>query len=122
MNMKKITLLCLASLLASPAAMALQVGVTMAQMDDVFLSRLRGYIAERAKTYPDMKVQFEDAQGAVDKSLGQVQSLLMRKSTSLSLIRSILRGQRILPMRLAPRKSRSSISTVCPLIRKWAMA
>ncbi|HDT5989446.1 TPA: substrate-binding domain-containing protein [Raoultella planticola] len=77
--MKKITLLCLASLLASPAAMALQLGVTMAQMDDVFLSRLRGYIAERAKTYPDMKVQFEDAQGAVDKSLGQVQSFINAK-------------------------------------------
>ncbi|GAA3612205.1 sugar ABC transporter substrate-binding protein [Gibbsiella dentisursi] len=48
-------------------------------MDDVFLSRLRGYIIEQGKTYPDMKIQFEDAQGAVDKQLSQVQNFINGK-------------------------------------------
>lgn len=77
--MKKIILLCLTLLSISPAVFAVQVGVSIAQMDDVFLSRLRGYIIEQAKTYPDMKIQFEDAQGAVDKQLSQVQSFINSK-------------------------------------------
>ncbi|ENZ5478798.1 hypothetical protein P805_00337 [Serratia marcescens BIDMC 44] len=77
--MKKVILLCLTLLLLSPAAFAVQVGVSIAQMDDVFLSRLRGYIIEQAKNYPDMKIQFEDAQGAVDKQLSQVQSFIIGK-------------------------------------------
>ncbi|QUG75323.1 substrate-binding domain-containing protein [Erwinia sp. E602] len=77
--MKKTILLCLAVLTAAPAAFATQVGVTIAQMDDVFLSRLRGYVIEQSKQYPDMKLQFEDAQGAVDKQLSQVQSFISAK-------------------------------------------
>jgi ribose transport system substrate-binding protein/inositol transport system substrate-binding protein len=77
--MKKIILLCITLLSLSPSVFALQVGVSIAQMDDVFLSRLRGYIIEKAKTYPDMKVQFEDGQGAVDKQLSQVQSFINGK-------------------------------------------
>lgn len=77
--MKKIILLCLTLLSLSPAVYAVQVGVSIAQMDDVFLSRLRGYISEQAKTHPDMKIQFEDAQGAVDKQLSQVQSFINGK-------------------------------------------
>jgi ribose transport system substrate-binding protein/inositol transport system substrate-binding protein len=77
--MKKIILLCLTLLSLSPAVYAVQVGVSIAQMDDVFLSRLRGYIIEQAKTHPDMKIQFEDAQGAVDKQLSQVQSFINGK-------------------------------------------
>ncbi|BEM58180.1 substrate-binding domain-containing protein [Serratia nematodiphila] len=78
--MKKIILLCLTLLSLSPAAFAVQVGVSIAQMDDVFLSRLRGYIIEQAKNYPDMKIQFEDAQGAIDKQLSQVQSFIIGKA------------------------------------------
>ncbi|MFS2224138.1 substrate-binding domain-containing protein [Pantoea sp. B65] len=78
--MKKIILLCLTLLsVISPSVFALQVGVSIAQMDDVFLSRLRGYVIDRSKTYPDMKLQFEDAQGAVDKQLSQVQSFINGK-------------------------------------------
>ncbi len=77
--MKKTILLCLALSSLSPAVHALQVGVSIAQMDDVFLSRLRGYVIERSKTYPDMKLQFEDAQGAVDKQLSQVQNFIDAK-------------------------------------------
>ncbi|MBK0003703.1 MULTISPECIES: substrate-binding domain-containing protein [unclassified Erwinia] len=77
--MKKSLLLCLTLLTLSPAAFAVQVGVSIAQMDDVFLSRLRGYVLDQSKTYPDMKVQFEDAQGAVDKQLSQVQNFINGK-------------------------------------------
>lgn len=77
--MKKIILLCLSLLSLSPSVFAVQVGVSIAQMDDVFLSRLRGYIIERAKIHPDLKLQFEDAQGAVDKQLSQVQSFINGK-------------------------------------------
>ncbi|CAI2507406.1 D-galactose/ D-glucose-binding protein [Serratia ficaria] len=77
--MKKVILLCIALLSVSPSVLAVQVGVSIAQMDDVFLSRLRGYVVERAKTYPDLKLQFEDAQGAVDKQLSQVQSFINGK-------------------------------------------
>lgn len=77
--MKKTHLLCLTLLTLSPAAFAVQVGVSIAQMDDVFLSRLRGYVLDQSKTYPDMKVQFEDAQGAVDKQLSQVQNFINGK-------------------------------------------
>lgn len=77
--MKKIILLCLTLLSISPSVFAIQVGVSIAQMDDVFLSRLRGYIIEHAKQYPDMQVQFEDGQGAVDKQLSQVQSFISAK-------------------------------------------
>ncbi|MEJ4046899.1 substrate-binding domain-containing protein [Erwinia sp. SLM-02] len=77
--MKKTLLLCLTLLTLSPAAFAVQVGVSIAQMDDVFLSRLRGYVLDQSKTYPDMKVQFEDAQGAVDKQLSQVQNFINGK-------------------------------------------
>lgn len=77
--MKITGLLLLALLSLSPAAFAVQVGVSIAQMDDVFLSRLRGYVLDKSKTYPDMKVQFEDAQGAVDKQLSQVQNFINGK-------------------------------------------
>ncbi|GLR09622.1 rhizopine-binding protein [Mixta theicola] len=77
--MKRFALIALTLLSLSPAAFAVQVGVSIAQMDDVFLSRLRGYIIEQAKTHPDMKIQFEDAQGAVDKQLSQVQSFINGK-------------------------------------------
>ena len=77
--MKKTGLLLLALLSLSPAAFAVQVGVSIAQMDDVFLSRLRGYGVDKSKTYPDMKAQSEDAQGAVDKQLSQVQNFINGK-------------------------------------------
>lgn len=77
--MKRLILFCLIFFSLSPAVFAVQVGVSIAQMDDVFLSRLRGYIIEQGKTYPDMKIQFEDAQGAVDKQLSQVQNFINGK-------------------------------------------
>ncbi len=77
--MKKIILLCLSLVCITPHAFATQVGVSIAQMDDVFLSRLRSYMADKAKTIPDIKLQFEDAQGAVDKQLSQVQSFINQK-------------------------------------------
>jgi len=77
--MKRLILFCLILFSLSPAVFAVQVGVSIAQMDDVFLSRLRGYIIEQGKTYRDMKIQFEDAQGAVDKQLSQVQNFINGK-------------------------------------------
>ncbi|MEJ5177117.1 hypothetical protein [Erwinia sp. MYb416] len=49
--MKKALIAFIALLTVVPPAFSeTRVGVSMAQMDDVFLSRLRGYISERAKT------------------------------------------------------------------------
>jgi len=78
--MKKALIAFIALLTVVPPAFSeTRVGVSMAQMDDVFLSRLRGYISERAKTHPELDVQYEDAQGAVDKQLTQVQSFINQK-------------------------------------------
>ncbi|WP_455818939.1 sugar ABC transporter substrate-binding protein [Pseudomonas cerasi] len=78
--MKKTLIAFIALLVIVPPAFSeTRVGVSMAQMDDVFLSRLRGYISERAKTHPELTVQYEDAQGAVDKQLTQVQSFINQK-------------------------------------------
>ncbi|NIY49881.1 substrate-binding domain-containing protein [Cedecea colo] len=77
--MKKFILLCLALITISPSVFALQVGISFSQMDVVFHSLLRTHIIERAKEYPDMKIQFEDAQGAPDKQLSQVQNFINGK-------------------------------------------
>ncbi|HHD7473807.1 TPA: substrate-binding domain-containing protein [Klebsiella oxytoca] len=77
--MKKFILLCCALLSISPSVFALQVGISFSQMDVVFHSLLRSHIIEHAKDYPDMKIQFEDAQGAPDKQLSQVQNFINGK-------------------------------------------
>lgn len=77
--MNKFILLCLTLIAATPSAFALQVGISFSQMDVVFHSLLRKHIIERAKEYPEMKIQFEDAQGAPDKQLSQVQNFINGK-------------------------------------------
>ncbi|GLR09621.1 rhizopine-binding protein [Mixta theicola] len=77
--MKKLILFCLALISISPSAFALQIGISFSQMDVVFHSLLRAHIIEHAKEYPDMKIQFEDAQGAPDKQLSQVQNFINGK-------------------------------------------
>ncbi|HHD7482068.1 TPA: hypothetical protein ACOVJJ_005416 [Klebsiella oxytoca] len=77
--MKKFALIALTLFSLSPTAFALQVGISFSSMDVVFHSLFRAHIIEHVKDYPDMKIQFEDAQGAPDKQLSQVQILLTVK-------------------------------------------
>lgn len=72
--MKKL-LLTLLILLCIPTAFAeVRIGVSIAQVDDVFLAQMRDYMASYAKQLPDVKLQFEDAQGDVVRQLNQVQN------------------------------------------------
>ena len=59
----------------SPLAMAdVHIGVSIAQVDDVFLAQMRDYMAAHAKELPGVTLQFEDAQGDVVRQLNQVQN------------------------------------------------
>ncbi|WP_213881861.1 sugar ABC transporter substrate-binding protein [Pseudomonas sp. dw_358] len=72
--MKK-TLLAWFFVLISPLAMAdVRIGVSIAQVDDVFLAQMRDYMAAHAKELPGVQLQFEDAQGDVVRQLNQVQN------------------------------------------------
>lgn len=72
--MKKM-LATLAFVLISPLAMAdVRIGVSIAQVDDVFLAQMRDYMAAHARELPGVQLQFEDAQGDVVRQLNQVQN------------------------------------------------
>lgn len=71
--MKKQLLTLLFSVLLSPLALAdVRVGVSIAQVDDVFLAQMRDYMAAHAKQLEGVTLQFEDAQGDVVRQLNQV--------------------------------------------------
>lgn len=73
--MKKQLLAALLTLAISPWAMAdIRIGVSIAQVDDVFLAQMRDYMAAHAKELPGVTLQFEDAQGDVVRQLNQVQN------------------------------------------------
>jgi ribose transport system substrate-binding protein/inositol transport system substrate-binding protein len=73
--MKKQLLATLLTLAISPWALAdIRIGVSIAQVDDVFLAQMRDYMAAHAKQLPDVTLQFEDAQGDVVRQLNQVQN------------------------------------------------
>ncbi len=59
----------------SPLALAdTHIGVSIAQVDDVFLAQMRDYMAAHAKQLQGVTLQFEDAQGDVVRQLNQVQN------------------------------------------------
>ena len=73
--MKKHLLAALFTLAISPWALAdIRIGVSIAQVDDVFLAQMRDYMAAHAKELPGVSLQFEDAQGDVVRQLNQVQN------------------------------------------------
>ena len=73
--MKKQLLAALLSLAITPWALAdIRIGVSIAQVDDVFLAQMRDYMAAHAKELPGVTLQVEDAQGDVVRQLNQVQN------------------------------------------------
>ena len=73
--MKKQLLAALFTLAVTPWALAdIRIGVSIAQVDDVFLAQMRDYMAAHAKELPGVTLQFEDAQGDVVRQLNQVQN------------------------------------------------
>ncbi|MHA6137405.1 sugar ABC transporter substrate-binding protein [Pseudomonas mohnii] len=73
--MKKRLLTYLFAALFTPLALAdIRIGVSIAQVDDVFLAQMRDYMAAHAKELPGVTLQFEDAQGDVVRQLNQVQN------------------------------------------------
>lgn len=71
--MKKQLLTLLFSVLLSPLALAdVRIGVSIAQVDDVFLAQMRDYMVAHAKQLEGVTLQFEDAQGDVVRQLNQV--------------------------------------------------
>ncbi|WGT28731.1 sugar ABC transporter substrate-binding protein [Pseudomonas marginalis] len=73
--MKKQLLAALLTLAITPWALAdVRIGVSIAQVDDVFLAQMRDYMAAHAKELPGVTLQFEDAQGDVVRQLNQVQN------------------------------------------------
>ncbi|MBF6031520.1 sugar ABC transporter substrate-binding protein [Pseudomonas sp. P115] len=73
--MKKQLLAALFTLAVTPWALAdIRIGVSIAQVDDVFLAQMRDYMSAHAKELPGVTLQFEDAQGDVVRQLNQVQN------------------------------------------------
>ncbi|CZT30136.1 rhizopine-binding protein [Pseudomonas cerasi] len=73
--MKKQLLSVAFSALFAPLAMAeVHIGVSIAQVDNVFLAQIRDYMAAHAMELPGVTLQFEDAQRGVIRQLNQVQS------------------------------------------------
>jgi len=74
--MKKKLFALLFTVVFTPLALAdIRIGVSIAQVDDVFLAQMREYMVAHAKELPGVTLQFEDAQGDVVRQLNQVQSL-----------------------------------------------
>ena len=74
--MKKLALAALALSLMSSAAMAANIGVSMAAFDDNFLTVLRNGLQDYASTMDGVQIQAEDAQNDVAKQLSQVQNFI----------------------------------------------
>ncbi len=73
--MRKRLLAALFTLVVTPWALAdVRIGVSIAQVDDVFLAQMRDYMAAHAKELSGVTLQFEDAQGDVVRQLNQVQN------------------------------------------------
>ena len=76
--MKRLVIALAATALAMTAAMAQNVGVSMAYFDDLFLTNLREAMSAQAKQ-AGVKLQFEDAQGDIGKQLSQIQNFIAQK-------------------------------------------
>lgn len=74
--MKKLMIGVAAFTLMGQAAMAANVGVTMAAFDDNFLTVLRNGMIEHAETLDDVTLQVEDATNDVGKQLSQIENYI----------------------------------------------
>ncbi len=77
--MKKILAAAFAAALMTGSAHAANIGVTMAQFNDNFLTVLRNGIDAYAKTLPGTTVQIEDGNNDVNTQLSQVQNFIASK-------------------------------------------
>jgi inositol transport system substrate-binding protein len=66
---------------ASPATKV--VGVSMAHFDDNFLTMIRTAMQEYAKSFPDIVLQFTDAQGDVGRQLSQIQNFVTEGTAAI---------------------------------------
>ena len=77
--MKKLILSVAVAALMSSSALAANIGVSMAQFDDNFLTVLRNGMQDYAKTLNGVKLQVEDAQNDVAKQQSQIQNFIASK-------------------------------------------
>lgn len=66
---------------ASPARKV--VGVSMAHFDDNFLTMIRTAMQDYAKTFPEITLQFSDAQGDVGRQLSQIQNFVTEGTAAI---------------------------------------
>ncbi len=66
-----------------PAPRAPVVGVTMAHFDDNFLTMIRSAMVEHAAAFPDIELQFADAQGDVGRQLSQIQNFVTQDAAAI---------------------------------------
>jgi inositol transport system substrate-binding protein len=59
------------------------IGVSMAHFDDNFLTILRSAMADHAATFPDLDIQFADAQGDVGRQLSQIQNFAAQNAAAI---------------------------------------
>ncbi len=59
------------------------VGVTMAHFDDNFLTMIRSAMVEHAAAFPDVELQFADAQGDVGRQLSQIQNFVTQDAAAI---------------------------------------
>ncbi|MFB9981319.1 sugar ABC transporter substrate-binding protein [Mesorhizobium kowhaii] len=74
--MKKLILSAAFSALMATSALAENIGVSMAQFDDNFLTVLRNGMIDHAKTLEGVTLQVEDAQNDVAKQQSQIQNFI----------------------------------------------
>src|SRR5262245_30263064 len=67
----------------SPASASRVVGVSMAHFDDNFLTMLRTAMADYAKTFSGIALQFTDAQGDVGRQLSQIQNFVAGNAAAI---------------------------------------
>jgi len=78
-----------AALMASPACnnstspARRVVGVSMAHFDDNFLTMIRTAMQDYAKTFPEIALQFSDAQGDVGRQLSQIQNFVTEGTAAI---------------------------------------
>jgi inositol transport system substrate-binding protein len=77
--MKKFLLTAALSALMTSAALAENIGVSMAKFDDNFLTVLRNGMQDYSKTKKGVNLQVEDAQNDVGKQLNQIQNFIAQK-------------------------------------------
>jgi inositol transport system substrate-binding protein len=59
------------------------VGVSMAHFDDNFLTMIRTAMQDYAKTFPEIVLQFSDAQGDVGRQLSQIQNFVTEGTAAI---------------------------------------